>query len=139
MLLNISFTELSDLIKAKVNKDIQFRHVSNKTVGIGYAINIKVPIIGQINRTIEVKITINEIIGEDIHLIYDAGTSGDLLVKVIAPRINSIPAIDISQGSMVTIHLDKIDKLQEALKHVKFNDISFSEKGIVVDFLLKRI
>lgn len=142
MQLNIPFSELSSLIKAKVHKDILLGKVSERTVGIGYAINVKVPIIGQINKTVEVKITVKDIVGEDLHLSYDAGAAGDLIIKgltKLVPQEKLSSAIDLKENSIVILHLGKLEKLQEALKHIVIKDIHFDDKNVVVEFSIKNL
>lgn len=141
MQLNIPFTELTGLIKAKAHKDIQLRQVSEKTIGIGYTINVKVPIIGAVNKTVEVKITVKDIVGNDLHLSYDADSAGDLIMKGIiklVPQEKLSSVIDFKENSIVVLHLGRIEKLQEALKHIVINAIRF-EDDIVVDFSVKNI
>lgn len=142
MKLNIPLTELSSLIKAKAHKDIQLRQISERTLSIGYVINVKVPIIGTINKTIEIRITVKSIVGDDLHLSYDAGASGDLIIKGLVkliPQEKFSSTIDFKENSIVILHLGKIEKLQEPLKYIQINDISFNEEEAKIDFSLKGI
>lgn len=142
MQLNIPLTELSSLIKAKAHKDIQLGQISERTLNIGYVMNVKVPIIGTINKTIEIRITVKSIVGDDLHLSYDAGASGDLIIKGLVkliPQEKFSSTIDFKENSIVTLHLGKIEKLQEPLKYIQINDISFNEEEAKIDFSLKGI
>lgn len=79
MVLNIPVNEAVELIKAKANKPISLRTVSANTINVGYEVNVKVPILGHISKTISIDIIIDSVIDADIRLRYSTGiVAGDM-------------------------------------------------------------
>lgn len=135
MVLNVSFSEIKETIREKTGKTPEILYVDNKTVKVGYMVAVKVPFLGKISKMIEVNITVDGFIGEELWLSYDAGIGVNMIVNGLfrmLPLANEL--VELSESSKAVIHLDKIEKVHEVLQHIEVHEIRFDADGMNVDF-----
>lgn len=131
------FEELHFLIKEKTGKQLLLSYVSNNTVQVGYDIQVKIPFLGTKSKNVTIRLTIDEVKGNDLFLHYSSQImGGDMLISALTsyiPSIRDTDVIDFS-GTNVIVHLNKIDKFKETLTKVRISSIYFEEEFTKVDF-----
>ena len=76
MILQVPISEAVELIRQKSGKTVLLKVVNGNTITIGYEINVKVPIIGQVSKNVNVNVTIDKVEKEDVYLHYAVGMHG---------------------------------------------------------------
>ena len=140
MTINIPFFELQDILKAKTGKDVLFRTVNDNTVSIGYDLKVKLPVVGTVSKTVWLNITIDEIVDEDLHLTYEAGLGGDLLIKTlqkVIPSAKYLSYVDVKSDKKVIVHLHKIEDVHRALQQIDVEEINFKDDEVILMFKFK--
>lgn len=141
MVLNIPVNEAIDIIKAKAHKPISLRTVSENTINVGYDVNVKMSLLGPISKTISIDIIIDKVVDTDIYFHYSTGiAAGDYVIKALLSYFltaSDIKVIDKNDGGHITVHLREVKQLEDALKKVRINSISFGQDSILVNFTPK--
>ena len=127
MTITLTYPELQDLIRRKLQIDFLFSYSDNKTVCIHPGMNI------------DVDVSINEIIdGNSICLTYKTNPRfmkpiTDFLFNIL----NKYPEVIEKVAQTYIIHLDKINELQSILSKAYLKEIHFDEyDGMVAEFSL---
>lgn len=139
MTLSVSFQEIYDILVAKTGKKILLKTVNDKTVTVGYEQKMRVSMIGTVHKIVWLNITVEKLQNEELHLSYDAGRGGDLLIKIllaIIPTSKYSDYVDIGKDKHVVVHLQKIDKVRQVLQQITVNDIRFQDTTVVIMFNL---
>lgn len=140
MNLIISFAELEDILVSKTGKKILLNTVNDKTVAIGYELKTRVLVIGTVCKTVWLDITVEKLQNEELHLIYNAGRGGDLLVKILLsfiPTSKYSEYVDIGKDRHVVVHLQNIDEVRPALQKIQVQNIRFQDATAVIEFNLQ--
>lgn len=141
MVLNIPVNEAVELIKAKANKPISLRTVSANTINVGYEVNVKVPILGHISKTISIDIIIDSVIDADIRLRYSTGiVAGDNVIKALLSYFltaSDTKVVGRDADGRIAVHLKEVKEMENVLEKVKINSISFEQDSVLVDFTPK--
>lgn len=130
MKITSTYQELSDIIQAKTNHDIDFAYVSPDTVKISK--EIKIPLIG----TASVGMNIS-VIGFEGH---------DLILKatsdVISKLVSLVKGLDINKYASISenkivVHLDAIEQMEKIFEHVDLKAVCFTNSAVEMDAELK--
>lgn len=129
MLINISFSEIKEIIAKKTNNklDLDLCYIQRDTIKISYKPISFLPAVG-------INIRIDHVDNSNICLSYDAGNAIDMAIKgIVAFLDNNIPEdfveLDTSNQS-VSIHLDKIEQLQKPLDMMEIQNVWFEDNGV---------
>ena len=140
MKIELTFTELNEIIKARSGKDLQFGFIDAGTCSV--ATTMPMPVI---NRPMSVKfnLTIEKIEGASayirlggmpgiemmagaaISMLQSGGASG--LVKGLPEGF-----VEKGQGGQFILHLDKNERMQKLLASIDLNAITFSPESLAI-------
>ena len=141
MTLNIPIQEAISLIKDKSGKDVSLNIVDRNTINVGYTISKNVPFIGNISKEVDVNVTIDKVIDNNLYLRYATGIlGGDIIVdKLLStlPSFASSEIVDKDHNSGLIVHLNKIKKIQKFAEQIELKSISFGEDSVISDFTVK--
>lgn len=139
MILQIPISEVVELIKQKSGKTIMLKVVNDNTIAIDYEINVKVPIIGNVSKNVNVNVTIDKVEKEDVYLHYAVGMhGGDAIVNsLLSLFANDIRIVDKCDNNGLVLHLREIEEARKALEHIEIKSISFGTDSILIDFKMK--
>lgn len=140
MTLYLTFNELQDILKAKTGKDVLFRTVNEKTVSIGYDLKVKLPIVGTVSKTVWLNIIVEGLTDEELHLAYEAGRGGDLLIKALQKVIPSAKYsnyVVLLVDKKIIVHLSKIEEVHKALQQISVESLAFKDDNVILMFNVK--
>lgn len=139
MILQVPITEAVELIKQKSGKTVMLKVVNDNTITIGYEINVKVPIIGNVSKNVNVNVTIDKVEKEDVYLHYAIGMpGGDAIVNsLLSLFANDIRIVEKCDNNGLVLHLREIEQVRKGLEYVEIKSISFSTDSILVVFKMK--
>lgn len=141
MTLQIPIQEVISLIKDKSGKDVSLKVVDKNTINVGYTISKSVLFIGNISKVVDVNVTIDKVIDNDLYLRYATGIlGGDYIVdKLLSslPLFTSSEIVDKDHNSGLIVHLNKIKKIQKFAEQIELKSITFGEDSVISDFIVK--
>lgn len=141
MILDIPVNEAIEIIKAKAHKPISLRTVNESTINAGYEVNVKVPLLGPISKTISIDIIIDKVVDTDIFFHCSTGiAAGDSVIKALLSYFmtsNDSKVIDVHDNGHITAHLKEIKQLEGVLEKIRLNSLSFGQDSIFADFIPK--
>ena len=139
MILQVPITEAVELIKQKSGKTVLLNVINDNTITIGYEINVKVPLIGNVSKNVNVNVTVDKVEKEDVYLHYAVGMhGGDTIVSpLLSLFANDIRIVEKCDNNGLVLHLREIEQAHKALEYVEMKSISFGIDSILVDFILK--
>lgn len=139
MILQVPITEAVELIKQKSGKTVMLKVVNDNTITIGYEINVKVPIIGNVSKNVNVNVTIDKVEKEDVYLHYAIGMpGGDAIVNsLLSLFANDIRIVEKCDNNGLVLHLREIEQVRKGLEYVELKSISFDTDSILVVFKMK--
>ena len=124
----IYYQEIHSLIKAKTGREIRLSAIDGRTVKAEAKVNVKVPLLGEIEKSIGVNVLVEKIEGNDIWLKYDGGMGTDMIIGGLLSFLSSTAAmkmVEKTQGNGIVVHLDEIEKARKVLDVVELTDIVF--------------
>ena len=66
----IAFSEIQSLVKSKAGREIGLSAIDERTVKAEAKVSVKVPFLGEIEKSIGVNVSVEKIEGNDVHLQY---------------------------------------------------------------------
>lgn len=136
----ISFSEIQSLIQLKTKQEIAFTATSEQSLKIETKIKKKLPLIGEIGKTVGMEVTVERIVGNDIYLKYEGGLGIDMIIKGLLTFVTAISTqkiIEKEQDNALVVHLDQIEQAQKALEMFKLSAIKFQLEGIEAEVRFK--
>lgn len=140
MKLIIPFNEIQDILIAKTGKDVLFHVVNAKTVNISTDLKVKIPLVGMVSKNVWLNITIDRLVDEDLHLTYEAGLGGDLLIKAIqkvVPSVKYSNFVELLDKQKIIVHLASIDDVHRALQQIDVESLNFEDDNVILKFKVK--
>lgn len=140
MNLNIPFSELISLIKAKTGQDVTVSRVADDTVKCGFVKTVKLPIVGERSMGVDLNLTIKQLVGEDLHLQYEGGIGKDQLIEMALAAAKRTPhgkLFDTQDGRRIILHLGQIPQIRQALQQLDIRRVSFVGDAASAEFVLK--
>ncbi len=138
MTLKFPIQEAISLIKDKSGKDVSLKIVDRNTINVGYTISKNVPFIGNISKGVDVNVTIDKVIDNNLYLRYATGIlGGDMIVDkllLVLPSFTSSEIVDKDHNSGLIVHLNKIKKIQKFAEQIELKSITFGEDSVISDF-----
>ncbi len=141
MILNLPLSEASAIIKEKSGQVVSLKAVGAKTVRVGYDAAVELPIVGKVQKRVDIDATIEELKGEDLHLTYAAqGAVVSVAIKSLlaaAGRSKYKNLIEPRDHNRLVVHLGQIEEVHKTLRQIDVKDIVLKNDSAVVSFLLK--
>ena len=132
----IEYSEIQSLVKSKTGREIGLSAIDERTVKAEAKVSVKVPFLGEIEKSIGVNVSVEKIEGNDIWLKYDGGMGTDMIIGGLLTFLSSTPAmkmVEKTQGNGIVVHLNEIKEARKALEMVELTNIVFQEKGVTVE------
>lgn len=136
MKITLYFSEIQTLAKTKTGREITLSPIDEQTVKAEAKMSVKMPIIGKIEKNIGLKLTVEKIAGNDIHLKYDGGIATDMIIGGLLSFLASTPAmkmVEKAQGSSIVIHLAEIEQARKVLEMVNLTSIKFNNDSVIIE------
>lgn len=134
MKLQVSYSELESIIREKTGQSVNIGYVNPQTIVISKDIKVLI-----VQKTVRVNVDVVEIVGTDLVLKYSAGLGLEMATKGILVFFKEALAglIEETDQNTLTVHLDRIEKLEKALGFVDLQAISFDENTVIISFKMK--
>ena len=132
----IEYSEIQSLVKSKTGREIGLSAIDERTVKAEAKMSVKVPFLGEIEKSIGVNVSVEKIEGNDVHLKYDGGMGTDMIIGGLLSFLSSTPAMKVvekTQGNGIVVHLDEVEEARKVLDIVEFTNIVFLENGVTVE------
>lgn len=136
MQVKFEYSEIQSLIKAKTGREIRLSAIDERTVKAEAKVNVKVPFLGKIEKSIGVNFSVEKIEGNDVHLEYEGGMGTDMIIGGLLSFLSSTTAmkmVEKTQGNGMVVHLYEVEEARKALDVVELTNIVFQEKGVTVE------
>lgn len=136
MNIQILFSEIQSLVKSKTGREIGLSAIDERTVKAEAKVSVKVPFLGEIEKSIGVNVSVEKIEGNDVHLKYEGGMGTDMIIGGLLTFLSSTPAmkmVEKTQGNRIVVHLNEIKEAQKVLEMVKLVAICFHDSGICIE------
>lgn len=136
MKITLYFSEIQTLAKTKTGREITLSPIDEQTVKAEAKMSVKVPIIGKIEKNIGLKLSVEQIAGNDIHLKYDGGIGTDMIIGGLLSFLSSTPAmkmVEKTQGNGIVIHLAEIEQARKVLEMVNLTSIKFNNDSVIIE------
>ena len=137
MQVKIEYNELQSLVRARTGREIVLSAVDGQTVKVEAKVEVKVPLLGKIEKNIGMNVSVEQIEGNDVRLKYDGGMGTDMLVGALLTFLASDPEaakmMEKTPGNGIVVHLDEIKEARKVLDMVELTNIVFQEKSVIVE------
>ena len=136
----IEYSEIQSLVKSKTGREIGLSAIDERTVKAEVKVNVKVPFLGKIEKSIGVNVSVEKIEGNDVHLKYEGGMGTDMIIGGLLSFLSSTPAMKVvekTQGNGIVVHLDEVEEARKVLDLVELTDIAFNDNAVDIEGKLK--
>lgn len=140
MQVKFEYSEIQSLIKAKTGREIVLSAIDEQTVKAEAKVNVKVPFLGKIEKSIGVNFSVEKIEGNDVHLEYEGGMGTDMIIGGLLTFLSSSPALKLmlkTQGNGIVVHLDEVEEARKVLDLVELTGIAFNDNAVDIEGKLK--
>ena len=131
----IEYSEIQSLVKSKTGREIALSAINERTVKAEAKVSVKVPFLGEIEKSIGVNVSVEKIEGNDVHLQYEGGMGTDMIIGGLLTFLSSSPALKLmlkTQGNGIVVHLDEVEEARKVLDLVELTDIVFMNDAVTV-------
>lgn len=132
----IEYSEIQSFVKSKIGRKIGLSVIDERTVKAEAKVNVKVPFLGEIEKSIGVNVSVEKIEGNDVHLKYDGGMGTDMIIGGLLTFLSSTPALKLmgkTQGNGIVVHLDEVEEAQKVLDLVELTGIAFNDNAVDIE------
>ena len=132
----LDYQEIQSLVRQKTGREIALSAINERTVKAEAKVSVKVPFLGEIEKSIGVNVSVEKIEGNDVHLKYEGGMGTDMIIGGLLTFLSSSPAmkmVEKTQGNGIVVHLYEVEEARKALDVVELTNIVFQEKGVTVE------
>ena len=136
----IYYHEIQSLVKSKTGRDISLSAIDERTVKAEAKVSVKVPFLGEIEKSIGVNVSVEKIEGNDVHLQYEGGMGTDMIIGGLLTFLSSSPAMKMvgkTQGNGIVVHLDEVEEARKVLDLVELTGIAFNDNAVDIEGKLK--
>ena len=136
MQVKFEYSEIQSLVKSKTGREIGLSAIDERTVKAEAKVSVKVPFLGEIDKSIGVNVSVEKIEGNDVHLKYEGGMGTDMIIGGLLTFLSSTPAmkmVEKTQGNGIVVHLDEVEEARKVLDLVELTGIMFQENGVTVE------
>ena len=134
--ITIRFQEIQSLVKSKTGREIGLSAIDERTVKVEAKVSVKVPFLGEIEKSIGVNVSVEKIEGNDVHLKYDGSMGTDMIIGGVLSFLSSTTAmkmVENTQGNGIVVHLAEIKEARKVLEVVQLKDLSFDDTSVRVE------
>ena len=136
MKLAITYAELQEYVASHFKKTVNLGYVDGTTVSV----SLPIKVLG-FTKSVSINITVKQVAGTDLFLLYDGKMGIDLLVSpAISYAKKLVPEkagwVEQMPGNIVKLRLGDIDKLEKVFEKVELRDIRFTPEHIEADVAL---
>ena len=110
--------------------------IDEQTVKAEAKVNVKVPFLGEIEKSIGVNVSVEKIEGNDVHLKYEGGMGTDMIIGGLLTFLSSSPALKLmgkTQGNGIVVHLDEVEEARKVLDLVELTGIAFNDNAVDIE------
>lgn len=137
MVVNISFTELSDYIKCHYKQTLSFSRISAKEVKISYEKKIIVKTI-----SVSVNLVIENVESDAVTIAYSGNFGIEMIIAGVMAFIKAqIPELSNTlvseEGHQIRILLSNLEQTKALVDAISLEDIEITETGIQLSASLK--
>ena len=132
----IEYSEIQSLVKSKTGREIGLSAIDERTVKAEAKVSVKVPFLGEIDKSIGVNVSVEKIEGNDVHLKYEGGMGTDMIIGGLLSFLSSTAAmkmVEKTQGNGIVVHLNEVEEARKVLDLVELTGIMFQENGVTVE------
>lgn len=132
----LDYQEIQSLVKSKTGREIVLSAIDERTVKVEAKVSVKVPFLGEIEKSIGVNVSVEKIEGNDVHLKYEGGMGTDMIIGGLLTFLSSTPAmkmVEKTQGNGIIVHINEIKEAQKVLEMVELTNIVFQENSVTVE------
>ena len=136
----LDYQEIQSLVRQKTGREIALSAINERTVKAEAKVSVKVPFLGEIEKSIGVDVSVEKIEGNDVHLQYDGGMGTDMIIGGLLTFLSSSPALKLmgkTQGNGIVVHLDEIEEARKVLDVVELTDIVFMNDAMDIEVKFK--
>ena len=136
----IEYSEIQSLVKSKTGREIGLSAIDERTVKAEAKVSVKVPFLGEIEKSIGVNVSVEKIEGNDVHLQYEGGMGTDMIIGGLLTFLSSSPALKLmlkTQGNGIVVHLDEVEEARKVLDLVELTGIAFNDNAVDIEGKLK--
>ena len=136
----IEYSEIQSLVKSKTGREIALSAINERTVKAEAKVSVKVPFLGEIEKSIAVNVSVEKIEGNDVHLQYEGGMGTDMIIGGLLTFLSSSPALKLmgkTQGNGIVVHLDEVEEARKVLDLVELTGIAFNDNAVDIEGKLK--
>ena len=135
----IQYSEIQSLVKSKTGREIGLSAIDERTVKAEVKVNVKVPFLGKIEKSIGVNVSVEKIEGNDVHLKYEGGMGTDMIIGGLLTFLSSTPAMKVVEktpGNGIVMHLNEVEEARKVLDIVELTNIEFQENGVAIEGII---
>lgn len=132
----IDFSEIQSLVKSKIGRKLALSVMNERTVKAETKVSVKVPFLGEIEKSIGVNVSVEKIEGTDIYIKYESGMGTDMIISGLFTFLSSSPAMKMAEkmrGNGIIVHLSEIKETHKVLEKVDLTGIRFGNDSIVIE------
>lgn len=136
MQLNVTFTEIQDLIRRKAQKEVRLSALDSRTMSV--STDISLPLIGK--KEVRVQLKLEEINNQYALLSYNNGMGVDLVITAILKYLEMQSNVSYVQGlpdNRIKIQFNQIPQAQSALKAIDMHNLTFEKENAILEFGIK--
>ena len=136
MQVKFEYSEIQSLVKSKTGREIGLSAIDERTVKAEAKVSVKVPFLGEIDKSIGVNVSVEKIEGNDVHLKYEGGMGTDMIIGGLLSFLSSTAAmkmVEKTQGNGIVVHLNEVEEARKVLDLVELTGIMFQENGVTVE------
>ena len=136
----IEYSEIQSLVKSKTGREIGLSAIDERTVKAEAKVSVKVPFLGEVEKSIGVNVSVEKIEGNDVHLQYEGGMGTDMIIGGLLTFLSSSPALKLmlkTQGNGIVVHLDEVEEARKVLDLVELTGIAFNDNAVDIEGKLK--
>ena len=136
----IEYSEIQSFVKSKTGREIGLSAIDKRTVKAEAKVNVKVPFLGEIEKSIGVNVSVEKIEGNEVHLQYEGGMGTDMIIGGLLTFLSSSPALKLmgkTQGNGIVVHLDEVEEARKVLDLVELTGIAFNDNAVDIEGKLK--
>ena len=136
----IEYSEIQSLVKSKTGREIGLSATDERTVKAEAKVSVKVPFLGEIEKSIGMNVSVEKIEGNDVHLKYEGGMGTDMIIGGLLTFLSSSPAmkmVEKTQGNGIVVHLDEVEEARKVLDLVELTGIAFNDNAVDIERRLR--
>ena len=136
----LDYQEIQSLVRQKTGREIALSAINERTVKAEAKVSVKVPFLGEIEKSIGVNVSVEKIEGNDVHLKYEGGMGTDMIIGGLLTFLSSSPAmkmVEKTPGNGIVVHLNEVEEARKVLDLVELTDIAFNDNAVDIEGKLK--